>query len=72
MKEKKYFLNELIYEGTFKNDKYWNGKQKYYKDRYIDECYEREYLNGKKHGKGKEYFQNKKILFEGEYRNGKK
>ena len=31
-----------------------------------------EYLNGKKNGKGIEYFQNNKIKFEGEYLNGKK
>ena len=31
-----------------------------------------EYLNGKKNGKGIEYFQNNKIKFEGEYLNGKR
>ena len=31
-----------------------------------------EYLNGKRNGKGIEYFQNNKIKFEGEYLNGKK
>ena len=30
------------------------------------------YLNGKKNGKGIEYFQNNKIKFEGEYLNGKR
>ena len=36
--------------------------------------YEGEYLNGVKHGKGKEYIENenKKIIFEGEYYNGKR
>ena len=33
--------------------------------------FEGEYLNGKRHGKGKEYWNNGKILFEGEYLNGK-
>ena len=33
--------------------------------------FEGEYLNGKRHGKGKEY-DNNKIIFEGEYLNGKK
>ena len=31
-----------------------------------------EYFNGKKHGKGKEYFGQDKLIFEGEYLNGKK
>ena len=30
-----------------------------------------EYLNGKRNGKGIEYYDNNKILFEGEYLNGK-
>ena len=34
--------------------------------------FEGEYLNGKRHGKGKEYDKDGKILFEGEYLNGKK
>ena len=32
--------------------------------------YEGEYLNGKKNGKGKEYFNNDNLKFEGEYKNG--
>ncbi len=31
-----------------------------------------EYLNGRKSGKGKEYYENGNIKFEGEYLNGKK
>ena len=31
-----------------------------------------EYLNGKRNGKGKEYYHNNKLLFEGEYINGKR
>ena len=34
--------------------------------------FEGEYLNGKKHGKGKEYNNKGKIKFEGEYLNGEK
>ena len=32
--------------------------------------YEGEYLNGKRNGKGKEYYLNGKLKFEGEYLNG--
>ena len=32
--------------------------------------FEGEYLNGKKHGKGKEYYYNGKLKFEGEFLNG--
>ena len=34
--------------------------------------YEGEYLNGKRNGKGKEYYTNDKLIFEGEYLNGLK
>ena len=34
--------------------------------------YEGEILNGKKHGKGKEFFASGKILYEGEYLNGER
>ena len=34
--------------------------------------FEGEYLNGKKHGKGKEYYDNGKFKFEGEYINGER
>ena len=34
--------------------------------------YEGEFLNGKINGKGKEYYDNGRIMFEGEYFNGKK
>ena len=30
------------------------------------------YLNGERHGKGKEYYENGRIKFEGEYLNGKR
>ena len=32
--------------------------------------YEGEYLNGKKNGKGKEYYENGELRFEGEYIKG--
>ena len=34
--------------------------------------YEGEYLNGKRNGKGKEYFENGKLKFESEYSNGER
>ena len=34
--------------------------------------YEGEFLNGKKHGKGKEYNKYGIVMFEGEYLNGKR
>jgi len=34
--------------------------------------YEGEYKNGKRNGKGKEYYYNDKIKYEGEYLNGKR
>ena len=50
-----------------------NGKAKEYncacsKDTLI---FEGEYLNGKRNGKGKGYYENGKLKFEGEYLNGK-
>ena len=35
-------------------------------------CFEGEYLNGKRHGMGKEYNEDGKLKFEGEYLNGKR
>ena len=34
--------------------------------------FEGEYLNGKRNGKGKEYYRNGESIFEGEYLNGKR
>ena len=34
--------------------------------------YEGEYLNGKRHGKGKEYYDSGKLRFDGEYLKGKR
>ena len=42
-------------------------------DKYNDSLvFEGEYLNGKRNGKGKEYYPNDKLKFEGEYLNGKR
>ena len=35
-------------------------------------AFEGEYLNGKKNGKGKEFYNNGGIKFEGEYKNGER
>ena len=49
-----------------------NGKVKEYNG-YTDKMeFEGEYLNGKRNGKGKEYYDDGQIFFEGEYLNGKR
>ena len=48
-----------------------NGKIKEYKGYSDNIIFEGEYLNGKRHAKGKEY-KNNKLVFEGEYLNGKR
>ena len=47
-----------------------NGKE--YDDYSGKLIFEGEYLNGKRHGKGKEYYTNGNTGFEGEYINGKR
>ena len=63
------------------NYKYFTGRYIEYESNrigkeidYIDKIirFEGEYLNGKRHGKGKEYNNNGKLIFEGEYLNGKR
>ena len=44
------------------------GKEKDYNLSELE--YEGEYLNGQRHGKGKEYYEYEKLFFEGEYLNG--
>ena len=44
---------------------------KYNKNKYLKHSKE-EYCKGEKNGKGKEYYSNGKIFFEGEYLNGKR
>ena len=77
-----------IFEGEYFEGLKWNGKMKIkficecemkegkasvkeeeYNKKLI---YEGKYLNGKKHGKGKEYLADSHIYYEGEYFNGKK
>ena len=70
---KKYRWNHLIYEGTFKNDKYWNGKEKYFKDIFSNKNYEGEYLNGEKWNVIEKVFLGRSmiLLMELEYIKGK-
>ena len=49
-----------------------NGNCKIYSLDTNSLLFEGEYLNGKKNGKGKEYYINEQLQFEGEYLNGKK
>ena len=48
-----------------------NGKGKEYNNYNGKLKFEGEYLNGERHGKGKEY-KNGQVIFEGDYLNGKK
>ena len=54
----------IIYESKGKGKEY-----DIFDDKLI---YEGEYLNGKRNGKGKEFYKNGDLLFEGEYLNGKR
>ena len=74
-----------MYEGEYLNGKIWNGKGYDRNEKLIFEteegiyikefdndghlCFEGEYLNGERNGKGKEYYHNGKLEFEGEYLN---
>ena len=81
-KGKEYYKNEnLKFEGDYKMGKEWNGKGYDKKNNIIYELkdgkgfiknrnYVGEYLNGEKNGKGKEYDDYGKLIFEGEYLNG--
>ena len=87
-KGKKYINKKLEFEGEFLFNKKWSGKGydrfgrviyklnkgngsvKEYRDVLLR--FEGEYLNGKRSGKGKEYFWNNIIEFEGEYLNGER
>ena len=48
------------------------GKVREYKEDNAKLIFEGEYLNGKRNGKGKEFFNNGEIMFEGEYLNGER
>ena len=61
------FKGLLIYEGD-----YLNGKGKEYDYIYKKVVYVGEYLDGKRNGKGKEYYLKGNLKFEGEFKNGLK
>ena len=71
----KFFSGRYIIYSSKGFGKEYNGKDDYL-------LYEGEFLNGKRHGKGKEYqydryimpteYDDEKIIFDGEYRNGKR
>ena len=74
---------DLEFEGEFLNGKKWSGKGYDNKNNVIynikegkgnikENYFEGEYLNGEKNGKGKEYYSNGVIRFEGEYLKGKR
>ena len=64
-------INYKIFSGKFLEYESGGNVKEY--DSYNDHLiYEGEYLNGKRNGKGKEYFPNKGLKFEGEYLNGKR
>ena len=69
-------LNINIFNYIILCDKYTlfdtKNKGKEYLRKYNILLFEGEYLNGKKNGKGKEYYEDSCLKFEGEYLNGKK
>ena len=69
-KGKEYDINgKIIFEGEYLNENRWNGngKEYIYYDRYDDGklIFEGEFFNGKRHGKGKEYYNYDMDLFTG-------
>ena len=60
---------QMDFEGEYFKGQKWTGKIKDYSD---DIYYEGEILNGKKHGKGKEFYKRGKIIYEGVYLNGER
>ena len=76
--------NKIIFEVEYKNGRIWNGKGdnyeiingngncREYNEQFGYLIYEREYLNGERNGKDKEYNKNDDIIFEGEYKEDKK
>ena len=69
-------IASVLFEGEFKKGKKWNninlkngkGYLKEYKNNTL--IFEGEYLNGRRHGKGKEYDEDGELLYEGNYLNG--
>ena len=71
IKDGKGFIEQCYKNGLLKYESdYLNGKGKEYGDQ-LNLIFEGEYLNGERHGKGKEYDADK-LIFEGEYKNGKR
>ena len=68
--DEKTFDNLNSNEGEYLNEV--NGKFKEYNNYNVNLKFKGEYLNGKRNGKGKEYFKNGKLKFEGEYLNGER
>jgi len=84
IKGKEYLDGKLIYDGEYLFDRKFNGKG-YDKDGKLiyelingngtvieeidDIIFEGEYLNGRKHGKGK-YYKNDYLFYDGEFKNG--
>ena len=67
------FTGELLYGDPYLNDRNIKGKIYDSSNNLIDKLiFECEYLNWKKHGKGKEYNYDGQLKFEGEYLNDKK
>ena len=67
------YSGKLVFEGEYLNGKKWNGIEKEYSnDDYNKLKFEIEYLNGKRNGKRKEYNNDGKLIFDGEYLNEKK
>ena len=78
----------MEYEGEYVKNKKWNGKGydengniiyklirgngKVKEYKYCRLIFDGEYLNGKKNGKGKEYFLDGYLKFEGDYLDGKR
>ena len=63
-------LDQLIYVGEYLHGER-SGRGTEYDPENENEIYEGEYLHGERNGKGTEY-QNREIIFEGEYKNGKR
>ena len=70
-KGKEFNPPKVEFEGEYFEEQRWNGKIKIeILESYI--TYEGELLNGKKHGKGKEWSDDNKLLYEGEFINGQR
>ena len=67
MKKKKSKKVYLLYEGSYRNNERYSGKEY---DRDNNVRFEGEFKNGE-YNYGKEYYNNKDLKFKGEYKNGK-